>query len=201
MKATAVGATVLTVAVAMLSIAAFVSAPAADLLEFRRAAIGDGQVWRLVTGQLIHVGPAHLAMNLAGLVVLALLGQRQGSRAFAPVPLLMLCIGTGGLLHAIAPDVGWYRGASGMLHGAALWVLADAWRGAETRLQRAASGVGATVLVGKVLLESLGIAAWDSSANIGARVVHEAHLAGTLAAACVLLLSWRWTVLRRVRVT
>ena len=42
-----------------------VAGPAPAGLLFDRAALANGEVWRLLTGHLVHSDPAHLAWNLA----------------------------------------------------------------------------------------------------------------------------------------
>lgn len=39
-------------------------------LEYRRAAVLHGQVWRLLTGNLVHLGWVHLARDVAGLFLI-----------------------------------------------------------------------------------------------------------------------------------
>ena len=42
-------------------------------LEYRRAAVLHGQLWRLLTGSLVHLGWAHLLRDVTGLLLLWLL--------------------------------------------------------------------------------------------------------------------------------
>lgn len=44
-----------------------------ELLRFSRDDIANGQWWRLLTGNLVHLGYPHLFLNLAGLAVISLL--------------------------------------------------------------------------------------------------------------------------------
>ena len=37
-----------------------------NLLEYQRRAIGEGELWRLFSGHLVHLGWEHLLMNLVG---------------------------------------------------------------------------------------------------------------------------------------
>lgn len=42
-----------------------VFAAAGELLQYDRQAIADGQLWRVVTGHLVHIGLEHLAWDAA----------------------------------------------------------------------------------------------------------------------------------------
>jgi rhomboid family GlyGly-CTERM serine protease len=95
---------------------ALAGAGAHGLLEYRRAAILAGQWWRIVTGNVVHMGPTHLAMDLAGLGLLWILCAPvlAGLRWLAATIVGMLAVGLG--LLAFAPQVAWYVGISGVLH-------------------------------------------------------------------------------------
>jgi len=40
-----------------------------EALRYQRGAILDGQWWRLISGNLVHLGWSHLLLNLAGLIL------------------------------------------------------------------------------------------------------------------------------------
>jgi len=89
----------------------------ASALEWSREGIPGGEYWRLLTGHWTHLGLNHLLLNLAGLLVTGLLFTRH-----PPLPswisyliLSPLAISSG--LFLAAPEVDWYRGFSGCLHG------------------------------------------------------------------------------------
>jgi rhomboid family GlyGly-CTERM serine protease len=89
-------------------------------LRYDRAAIAEGEVWRLITGHLVHLGPSHLAMNLLALAILAfvlpaLSAPRDWLTAFVASALV---IAAG--LYGFHPSVAWYVGLSGVLHG--FWI-------------------------------------------------------------------------------
>lgn len=86
-------------------------------LRYDRAAIEAGEIWRLVTGHLVHLGPSHLAMNVLALAILAavlpaLATWRQWLLA-GVMSALSIDIG----LFVFNPSVAWYVGLSGVLHG------------------------------------------------------------------------------------
>lgn len=101
-------------------------------LRYERVAMLAGEYWRLATGHVIHLGTAHLVLNLAGLVLIGMLFHRdytarQWLIVFAASA---LCIDVGFVL--FEPQLQWYVGLSGVLHGA-LAAGAVAWWRHETR--------------------------------------------------------------------
>jgi len=146
------------------------------------------QPWRLVTGQLMHLGWIHLAMNLAGLGVVWLLFARH-LRAWQWWLTVLIC-GAGvnlGLL-AFSTSIDWYVGLSGILHG----LLAA---GALAGLRRDPLAIWILVILAiKVLLEQFVGSDNLTGALIGAPVIVDAHLYGALTG---LLLATLWRLTRR----
>src|SRR5579859_1101902 len=89
--------------------------PARGLLRYDRVAIGQGAVWRLFTGNFVHLGVGHLLEDMAGLWLLWLLFEDvlSGWRALAVVSTGALAVGCG--LYLGDPQVDWYVGISGAL--------------------------------------------------------------------------------------
>ncbi|MES2822863.1 MAG: rhombosortase [Pseudomonadota bacterium] len=87
------------------------------ILEFNRSKIIDGEYWRLFTGNLVHYGFAHLAMNIAAFLIIGFSLLRDVSLKVY-VPLFVSCamaVGIGTLLWN--PELVFYRGLSGVIHG------------------------------------------------------------------------------------
>lgn len=149
-----------------------------DALEYRRAAVLRGQVWRLLTGNLVHLGWAHLARDVAGLFLIwGLLGRSMDERSWAWVALASgLAVGLG--LLAFSPNIAWYVGISGVLFGG---FCAGAFSGFQDR----------PMYAGALLLGMAGVIAWTMHAGalpaetmgLGGAVVPEAHLYGALGGA------------------
>lgn len=102
---------------ALLVLLAVAGTDVALMMRYERSAVLDGEWWRLFTSQLVHGGSRHLLLNLAGLAVMA--GLFRGTypariwvaTGFASA----LFVGLG--LWKFNPEVEWYLGLSGVLHG------------------------------------------------------------------------------------
>lgn len=90
-------------------------------LRYARDGLAGGEVWRLVTGHLVHLGPSHMAMNVLALGVLAFVfGSRLGDRDWL-LGYLAAALAIDGGLYWLSTGVDWYVGLSGVLHG--IWAL------------------------------------------------------------------------------
>lgn len=105
---------------ALLAVLALAVAAGGDALRatlrYERSALLTGEGWRLLTGHLVHLGPRHLALNLAGLGLIWLLcGRILGAWQWLGLSVFsMLGISLAFLL--FEPQLAWYVGLSGMLH-------------------------------------------------------------------------------------
>jgi rhomboid family GlyGly-CTERM serine protease len=149
-------------------------------LRYERTAVQAGQWWRLVSGQLVHLGPAHLWLNLAGLGLVWVLLLRLHPERHAWRDAVVCALGVGLGLYFFSPEIAWYVGLSGVLHG----LVAVAAIAALQRDRREAL----------LLVALLGAKLWweqahgplpGSAAAVGGRVVTEAHRYGALAGAAL----------------
>lgn len=176
-------------AIGVVLLACYVAGPWA-LAEFRyeRAAITHGEAWRLVTGHLVHADAAHLAWNLAGLALVWFLFAREyTARAWLTVMLASTAaIDLGFLL--FEPQLDWYVGFSGVLHGCMAAGL-YAWLRAERDWLTA---VVASLFAAKLAWEhAVGPLPFTAS-SISLPVVYQAHTYGALGG-----LAGAWWVRRR----
>jgi rhomboid family GlyGly-CTERM serine protease len=86
------------------------------LLRYERGAIAAGGWWRLLTAHVVHLDLHHLVLNELGLVLMwALFAEDYDAVDWLTVVLAgALAISSG--LWWLSPRVGWYVGASGVLH-------------------------------------------------------------------------------------
>lgn len=148
---------------------------AQEWLRYDRAAILDGQWWRLLGAHLVHLGPGHLLMNLAGLwLVWALVGSALSERGW----LVLMCADaliTGLGLLIFNPQLGWYVGLSGVLHG-----LLVAGAVSEVRGGRRDAWLLLAALAFKLGWEQWAGPLPGSEASAGGTVIVDAHLYGAL---------------------
>lgn len=162
-----------------------------DLLEYRRAAILGGEWWRLVTGNLVHLGVDHLLMDLAGMALLWILCEPvlAGGRWLTATAAGMVAVGVG--LLWFAPQIAWYVGISGVLHtywaAGALLLLVRRQREAWLLLAG---------LVAKLVWEHVVGPMPLSEATASGPVVTTAHLCGAVGGIVVGAGMARWEKVR-----
>jgi rhomboid family GlyGly-CTERM serine protease len=157
-------------------LASLAGTPLEDALRYERERILNGELHRLVSAHFLHMSGLHLALNLAGLgLVWWLVGRYAPLRAWLLiVAASMLAVGLG--LLAFAPELAWYVGLSGMLHGL---LLAGALLAGRAGLPLVALVV---IKLGWEQLAGAGTSAW-----LGGPVVVDAHLYGAIGGALAAL--------------
>jgi rhomboid family GlyGly-CTERM serine protease len=85
-------------------------------LRWDRAAIAQGQAWRALSGQLVHLWPGHALLNAAALAVGMALFREFRNRDWGAA-LLVSALAVAAGLWWLSPQVAWYAGLSGALHG------------------------------------------------------------------------------------
>lgn len=86
-------------------------------LRFDRQAVESGEGWRLLTAHFVHLDLEHALLNCLGLLLMWALFAREFSpwRWLAIYCTAALAVGLG--LWWFSPEIEWYVGASGALHG------------------------------------------------------------------------------------
>lgn len=151
-------------------------------LQYQRAAVLHGQVWRLLTGSLVHLSWLHLTRDLAGLFLIwGLFAHALNERTWLAALLgSTLAVGLG--LLAFDPGIAWYVGVSGSLFG---MFCAGALYEYGTRPLYASA----------LLLGMSGVIVWTLVAGglpgetdgLGGNIVPQAHLYGALGGAAFVL--------------
>ena len=154
-------------------------------LRYSRAGLEQSEYWRLITAHLLHSNNWHLLMNLAGLLLVALLHGKY----FSPAALLSQWF-IAALLISIAlyfgsAQIHAYVGLSGLLH--AMLML-----GAVKDIQLKQRG-GYLLFAG--LLLKVAYEQWqgpdsDLATLIAANVAIDAHLYGVITGLVIAALSW-----------
>ncbi|HUQ50585.1 MAG TPA: rhombosortase [Gammaproteobacteria bacterium] len=141
--------------------------------RYQRDAIEGGQYWRLVSGHLVHLGLGHLWPNLAALLVIGALFDD----VFRSVDWLRASLASAAAidvgLYVLDPDVIWYVGLSGVLHG-----LVAAGAFALLLRRQKIGAVLAAGLGAKLAFEQLAGPLPFTAESVGGPVVVAAHLYG-----------------------
>lgn len=102
-----------TLGVSLLAVAVHLVPGASNGLQFDRAAVAHGQVWRFFTAHLTHFGGDHLRWDLLAFAVLGALAEGISRTAFLTTLGAAAPIITGGVW-AAQPQFFTYRGLSGI---------------------------------------------------------------------------------------
>jgi rhomboid family GlyGly-CTERM serine protease len=88
-----------------------------EALRYDRLGLAHGELWRLLTGHLVHLSFEHAALNSLGLVLMwALFARDYAPRQWLPIVLGSIAAIDAGLWLRDS-TIAWYVGSSGALHG------------------------------------------------------------------------------------
>jgi len=154
---------------------AYLGDPARELFRYHVEMQNNGEWWRLWTANLVHTNVFHWLLNSTGLILIWWIFHGQLKPLSWSLLLFILAPAHLALLYWLAPELRWYVGLSGLLHGwlatAAIFdVRGDFW-------------VGYLLLAGliaKVSWEMIYGASAQVTELIHAHVATEAHLAGVI---------------------
>lgn len=168
---------------ALSTVFALIGEPATLLLRYERTLILDSEWWRLLTGNFVHLGWPHLLMNLAGLgLIWALFKHKLPLAGWLIITVISACATGLGLL-IFNPELVWYVGLSGLLHGlfaAGLW----------SRRERG-DWLLFVLLSAKLIWEQAYGAMPGSAETAGGAVIVDAHLYGAVGG-LIAALGYRW---------
>lgn len=165
----------LVVAAILIISAVFQSLPTdwQQLLRYERA--NPQEWWRFATAQLIHLGWMHWILDMAGLVlIVAIFNQDWNFKGFIATLIISAIVVNAGLWW-LSPEVAWYVGISGVLHG-----LLGAGVIFSYRNQALFSIMMGVLVVGKVIWEQVSHESIGTEALIGGNVLFDAHLYGLI---------------------
>jgi rhomboid family GlyGly-CTERM serine protease len=163
--------------------------PAPSAWVYDRVALGDGELWRLLSAHLVHSDAGHLLWNMAGLAILGAIVESRLGRGWLLAGLLAGCLAVDLTLWSALPGMSRYCGLSGALNALLVPTLVGL---------RHQTGPGLSWLIGggsllKILIElAAGQALFTHTAWAS---VPLAHLAGWILGAA--LVAVRAITLRR----
>ncbi len=179
-------------AVALVANAAFVvsggsesgfGAQLLEVLQFDRSAIAGGELWRLLTGNLVHWSAAHFWLDAGMFLIVGLVYERSVGKRY-PWILLGAAGAVGLSISTFLPDLEWYRGLSGVCSGQFAVAILTELRHARNATGRVLAGLAATVFSTKIAYECLTGQMFFGTEGLGdlGVPIPLAHLAGTLGA-------------------
>jgi rhomboid family GlyGly-CTERM serine protease len=149
--------------------------PGKEALRYDRVWIGQGESWRLISGHFAHLGWSHLALNSAGLLLVwFLVGNAYTLRTWALIGGIALATMDAGFWF-LNPELYWYVGMSGLLHGLLAAGVVARWKNIDTE-----TVILLLLLVAKISWEQFSGPVPGSESTSGGPVVVDAHLYGAL---------------------
>lgn len=144
--------------------------------RYERDGVLAGECWRLVTGHFVHADAVHLGWNALGVSIVALLFAGDYSWRQWLVVLLVstAAVDLGFLL--LEPQLAWYLGFSGVLHGLMAAGLVAWLHGSRDAL----TWIVATLFAAKLAWEHFAGALPFTAASLALPVVHQAHSYGAI---------------------
>ncbi len=152
-------------------------------LRYAREGVQHGEWWLFITGNLVHMGWGHVILNLAGLLMVwwFFIGEFNNLEWLWIFSVSGLFVTFG--LYFFNPDLIWYVGLSGLLHGL---FMAGGFRLMKKEFTFAATLI--IVIAGKLTYEQLVGSLPGTSDMSGGPVVVDAHLYGAIGGVVAFLL-------------
>ena len=155
-------------------------------LQYDRIAILDAELWRLVTGHFVHLGTGHYVLNaIAVFLVWVAVGEYLSSPQWL-VATAVTIAGVNAGLWLFNPEIVWYVGMSGFLHGL---LVAGIVLGFQFLPREAL--LGGMVVASKIVYEQILGPMPGSEQSAGGNVVVDAHLYGALAGLAIAAVFWK----------
>jgi len=161
-------------AISHICIISYLLLPKSNLwMAYDRVLVEDGQWWRLITANVIHLGGWHTLMNLASLWLISFIFQPLLKMSYWISWVLLLYFVNILAMHLWTPHIIHYVGMSGALYG-----LIAACATAELRLGVKLSGILLIVVGIKIFIpEIIGVQS-EYDEFLGGSVVEESHIIG-----------------------
>ena len=177
-----------TLGIGILVIILGLSEKSAQLCQWDRSEIFNGEFWRLMTGHLVHCSPAHVFWDLIVFLSIGVILERIVRPAKFLGHLIIMAIGISLCLLVLEPNLQYYRGLSGL--DSALFItlmVSMIARNEGNRAQKAIILALIPAFAGKCLFEFFtGNSAFVSDYAVGFSALPSAHLIGLTVAILVL---------------
>ncbi len=142
-------------------------------------AVAQGELWRLVTSQFVHLGFNHTMLNLVGYLIISASFREDVSPWQECTGLFASVIGVGLGIYYLSPEIQWYVGLSGAIYGLLVFDLLLGWRRSPFLAL-----FFSLFLAGKFVYEQLIAGPETVSAEfIGGLVAIDSHLYGAITGA------------------
>ncbi len=146
-----------------------------EILLYKRDLINAGQLWRLMSGCFVHLGLYHTILNLTGFAFWYVLFARRYKSRFWLALLFGIAFSNGIFLYLFSPNIDYYAGLSGSLHGLILFSLILESRKDKLNI------LFSLALIGKIIYEQLpGYDVNYLQEHMHAPVVVDAHMFGAI---------------------
>lgn len=153
-----------------------------EALRYQSNVTETHQYWRLITGNLVHLGWSHFLLNIFGLALIwGLFWNVFSNPAWSIITFVSAISVTLGLL-VINSETVWYVGLSGLLHG--LFVAGSV---GNIRRGDRREAILLVAIVGKLIWEQVYGPLPGTSDMAGGPVIVDAHLYGAIGGALAAL--------------
>ena len=170
----------------LVALAAFVvgAIPAlGDLFVYDAVAIRAGELWRLITGHLVHAGGRHLFLDAAALFAAGSICEAWHRKSY-PVFLAIMAVLTTGTLYFYMPELRFYCGLSALCTATFVWACGIVYKLGRRRKMPLISWtalISALGLIAKICYEALtGEALFVTHMTGGFAPLPFAHVFGAL---------------------
>ncbi len=153
------------------------------LMRLDRTELANLELWRLLSGHLVHLSWNHLLLNAAGLVLLALLFDSSWHSRDIVLGGVFSALAISLGIYFLFPDIMWYVGLSGVIHA---WFVIASIRVYTTQPRFASLLLLA--LIAKLVFENVTTGNTDAD-WLGGNVIEQQHLLGASSGLFYALLS------------
>ena len=154
---------------------------ATNALRYERDLLSSAEWWRLLSGHFVHLSWAHLSLNVVGFWLIAFLyGQKVNPVCLLSIIFLIALSISIGLL-VFTPEVNWYVGFSGVLHGL---IIIGALKNFSD--EPWPSGLILIGVFSKIIWEQLYAEENAMKHIIGGNVIYDAHFYGAISGTTII---------------